>query len=228
MDPGQLAKMIDLTLLKPTATAEEVKMLCKEARKYGFICVVVHSHYVPLACKLLQGTEIKVGTVVGFPFGANLSEVKAYEARRAVELGASEIDIVINPGALKSKDLATLEYDIKSVVEEVKSVRSDAIVRVIIETCYLSDEEKVEACRAVVNGGADFVKTSTGFGSGEATVRDARLIRSVVRPKFGVKATGGIRNLEIALAMIEACVNRISASAGGKIVGELIDRSALT
>jgi len=225
LDPVELAQMIDLTLVKPLAFLMDIENLCRAAVRYRFICVMVNSCYVKLASRLLSGTDVRVGTVVGFPLGANLTEVKVFEAKRAIELGASEIDMVINLGFLKSGNIYAVEEDIRAVVEAVKSIRSDAVIKVIIETCYLTDDEKIEACRASVRAGADFVKTSTGFGSGGATVHDVELMRRVVGPNFGVKAAGGIRDLNTALKMIEAGANRIGASAGVRIIEELIART---
>lgn len=225
MDARDLAKMIDLTLLKPTATRSNIKLLCENAVKYGFICVVVNPCYVSYAYDLLRGSGVRVGTVVGFPLGANLTEVKVFEAKRAVEAGASEIDMVMNIGAFKSGDYQYVKNDILDVVEAVKSVRGDVIVKVIIETCYLNDKEKVLACSLIKEAGADFVKTSTGFGPGGATIRDVKLLRKSVGSSLGVKASGGIRDLKTALAMIEAGADRIGASAGVKIVEEMLRSS---
>ncbi len=226
MTPIKLAQLIDLTLLKPTATPSDIENLCRAALKYNFICVVVNPCYVKLAFKLLKNSKIRVGTVIGFPLGANLTETKVYEAKKAVELGASEIDMVMNIGALKAGNIDYVENDIKAVVEAVKEIKSNCIVKVIIETCYLTDEEKIMACKAIVRAKADFVKTSTGFGPKGATVHDVKLLREIVGPKFGVKAAGGIRDLDTALAMIKAGANRIGASAGIKIVEELIARTS--
>ena len=222
MDSMKLAKMIDLTLLKPTATKSDIEQLCKNAVHYGFICVVVNPCYVSLTYNLLRESEVKVCTVIGFPLGANLTEVKAYEAKRAVELGASEIDMVMNIGAFKSGDYDLVRNDIFEVVRSVKEIRDDVIVKVIIETCYLTDEEKIQACSIIREAGADFVKTSTGFGPVGATLHDVKLLRNAVGSSLGVKAAGGIRDLKTALAMIEAGANRIGASAGVKIVEEML------
>jgi len=215
---GQLAKMIDSTLLKPTATKDDIAKLCTEARRYGFGCVCVNPVYVSLAARLLKGTEVKVCSTVGFPFGSILSEVKAFEARRTVENGAREVDMVVNLCALKSGDLETVKRDIEMVVD-VKSLCSDLIVKVIIETDYLTSEEKVTACRLAKEAGADFVKTSTGLVGG-ATVEDVRLMRATVGADMGVKAAGGIRTLKDALAMIEAGANRIGTSTAVAIIEE--------
>ena len=215
----QLAKMIDYTLIKPTATKDDVVKLCKEAEKHGFWCVCVNSAYVSLAKQLLRGTDVKVASTAGFPFGSSLPEVKAFEARRAVENGASEIDMVINIGALKSGDYETVKRDIEMVVDLKRSHGKDLMIKVIIETCYLTREEKVTACNLAKEAGADFVKTSTGFVGG-ATVEDVRLMRQTVGKDMGVKAAGGIRTLKEALAMIEAEANRIGTSTGVAIIEE--------
>ncbi len=214
----QLAKMIDHTLIKPTATRNDIEKLCKEAERYGFGCICVNSMYVSLAKQLLKGTDVKVCSTAGFPFGASLPEVKAFEARRAVENGAREIDMVINIGALKSGDYETVKKDIETVVN-VKRSHSDLVIKVIIETGYLTTQEKVMACRLAKEAGADFVKTSTGLVGG-ATVEDVKLMRETVGKDMGVKAAGGIRTFKEALAMIEAGANRIGTSTGVAIIEE--------
>jgi len=212
----QLAKMIDYTQIKPTATKNDIEKLCKEAEKYGFGCVCVNSMYVSLANQLLKGTDVKVCSTVGFPFGATLPEVKTFEAKKAVERGAQEIDMVINIGALKSGDHGTVKKDIETVVN-VKRSHSDLVVKVIIETGYLTTQEKIMACRLAKEAGADFVKTSTGLVGG-ATVEDVKLMRETVGKDMGVKAAGGIRTFKEALAMIEAGANRIGTSTGVAII----------
>lgn len=216
---SQLAKMVDSTLLKPPATKDDIEKLCREAEKHGFGCVCVNPIYVSLATKLLKGTEVKVCSVIGFPFGSTLPEVKVFEARRAVEDGAREVDMVINIGALKSGDHGTVKQDIEMVVD-LKRLYSDLIVKVIIEAGYLTREEKVMACRLVKEAGADFVKTSTGIVGG-ATIEDVQLMRKTVGSDMGVKAAGGIRTLKDALAMIEAGANRIGTSSAVAIIEEL-------
>jgi len=216
---GQLAKMIDHTLIKPTATRDDVIKLCKEAEEHGFGCVCVNSAYVPLAKQLLKGTDVKIASTAGFPFGSSLPEVKAFEARKALERGASEIDMVLNIGTLKSGDYETVKRDIERVVDVKRSHGNDLVIKVIIETGYLTREEKVMACKIAKEAGADFVKTSTGFVGG-ATVEDVRLMREVVGRDMGVKAAGGIRTLKEALAMIEAGANRIGTSTGVAIIKE--------
>ena len=212
----QLVKIIDHTLVKPTATKDAVMKLCNEAEKYGFGCVCVNSAYVSLAAQMLMGTDVKVCSTVGFPFGAALTEVKAFEAKRAVENGASEIDMVINIGALKSGNYEKVKEDIKAVVD-VKRSHDNVIVKVIIETGYLTDEEKRKACKLAKEAGADFVKTSTGL-TGGATVEDVRLMRETVGEDMGVKAAGGIRNFEQASAMIEAGADRIGTSTAVAVI----------
>ena len=212
-----LAKMIDHTLVKPTATEDDVAKLCEEAEKYRFGSVCVNPTYVSLATQLLKETDVKVCSSVGFPFGVTLPEVKAFEARRALGNGACEIDMVINIGALKSRDYETVKRDIEAVVD-VKRYQNDVVVKVIIETGCLIDEEKVMACKLAKEAGADFVKTSTGFIKGGATVEDVRLMRETVGEDMGVKAAGGIRTFKQALAMIEAGANRIGTSTGVAII----------
>ncbi|MFQ6075330.1 MAG: deoxyribose-phosphate aldolase [Candidatus Bathyarchaeia archaeon] len=212
----QLAKTIDHTLLKPTATKDDIVRLCEEARRYGFASVCVSPYYVPLAANLLRETGVKVCTVIGFPLGATAPEVKIFEAEDAIRRGAREVDIVINLGALKSGDYALVRRDVEGVVRAAKP--KDVATKVIIEACFLTDEEKVKACTIAREAGADFVKTSTGFGSGGATVHDVELMRRTVGREMRVKAAGGIRTFEQAMSMIEAGATRIGASAGVAIV----------
>jgi deoxyribose-phosphate aldolase len=214
--PG-LAALIDHTILKPDATREDIERLCAEARANCFASVCVQPHWVPLCSELLLRTSVKVCTVIGFPHGMNKPETKCFEARRAVFDGATELDMVINVGALKSRDYATVERDIRAVVE---CGHPRATVKVILENAYLTDEEKVEGCALAKAAGADFVKTSTGFGPGGATVEDVALMRRVVGPEMGVKAAGGIRDAAIARRMIEAGATRLGASASLAIVQE--------
>ena len=211
-----LAKMIDHTLLKPDATQQEIAQLCFEARKYEFASVCVNPTWVKLCAQLLQGSSVKVCTVIGFPLGATSSETKAFETRTAIDQGATEIDMVINIGALKARDLETVAKDIRGVVNAAHS--RNIIVKVIIETSLLTDEEKTIACLISKEAGADFVKTSTGFAGGGATVQDVALMRKVVGPEMGVKASGGVRTFEDAESMIKAGATRIGASAGVKII----------
>ncbi|OUO90534.1 deoxyribose-phosphate aldolase [Cloacibacillus sp. An23] len=203
-----LAKYIDHTNLNPAATAADIKKLCEEARAYGFASVCVNSSRVKLAAYMLKDSGVAVCSVVGFPLGAMSAEAKAFEARCAANDGASEIDMVINVGLLKDGGLKAVEDDIRAVVQAVP----EAAVKVIIETCLLTDEEKIAACRAAEAAGAKFVKTSTGFSTGGATEHDVRLMRKAVSPAVKVKASGGIRDAETAKKMIEAGAERIGAS----------------
>lgn len=211
-----LARMIDHTLLKADATAAEVTKLCQEAAKHHFASVCVNPANVPLAAKLLKGTDVMVCTVIGFPLGASSSEVKAFETKKAIAEGAQEVDMVINIGALKSKQYKLVEDDIRAVVA---ACPQGITHKVIIETSLLNDEEKVTACALAKSAGADFVKTSTGFSTGGATAHDVALMRATVGPELGVKASGGVRDRQTALAMVKAGATRIGASASVAIVG---------
>jgi deoxyribose-phosphate aldolase len=213
---ADLARTIDHTLLKPDATEEQIRQLCLEARQFEFASVCVNPTWAPLAAELLRGARPLVCTVIGFPLGATLPEVKAFEAERAIAAGACEIDMVINVGALKSLHYDLVHRDIAGVVQKAR--RAGALVKVIIETGLLTDEEKVEACVLSQAAGADYVKTSTGFSTGGATVADVALMRRVVGAQMGVKASGGIRSAGDVSAMLEAGATRIGASAGVKIV----------
>jgi deoxyribose-phosphate aldolase len=212
------ASLVDHTLLKPEATDEDIRKLCHEAADYHFASVCVNPTWVRAASCNLRGTGIPVCTVIGFPLGATLADVKAYEARRAIFDGAREVDMVINVGALKSGDDCLVEHDIRSVVEVAHEY--DAICKVIIETALLTDDEKVRACLAAKKAGADFVKTSTGFAKGGATVADVALMRRTVGSELGVKASGGVKGLDDARKMVEAGATRIGASVGVKIAQE--------
>lgn len=212
-----IASMIDHTLLKPEATDKMIENLCNEAIENGFAAVCVNPFYVKKAKELLEGTDVKVATVVGFPLGANVKEVKAFETKRAIEDGAEEIDMVINIGALKSKDYVTVKEDIRAVVE---AAGDKAIVKVIIETCLLTDEEKVKACELAKEAGAHYVKTSTGFSKSGATVEDVKLMKETVGENMKVKASGGIRDYKTAKAMVDAGASRIGASSSIKIIEE--------
>ncbi len=213
-----LAHYIDHTLLKPDATDAQIAQLCYEARKYNFAAVCVNPSKIRLCAQLLKDTPVKIATVVGFPLGATPPEVKAYETRQAIEDGAHEIDMVINIGALKSKDYALVARDIATVVRTAQA--GGAITKVIIEAALLTDEEKVIACKLAKEAGAEYVKTSTGFASGGATVHDVALMRWAVGPEMGVKAAGGIKTYAEAMQMIEAGATRIGASASVKIMQE--------
>ncbi|MCA1607601.1 MAG: deoxyribose-phosphate aldolase [Acidobacteria bacterium] len=212
------ASLIDHTLLKPEATDEDIKKLCEEAARYRFASVCVNPTWVRAAACNLQGTGIPVCTVIGFPLGATLSDVKAYEARRSIFDGAREVDMVINVGALRSGDDCLVEHDIHSVVEVAHEY--NVTCKVIIETALLTDDEKVRACLAAKNAGADFVKTSTGFSKGGATVADIALMRRTVGAELGVKASGGVKGLDDARKLVEAGATRIGASVGVKIAQE--------
>ncbi|MGL5757094.1 MAG: deoxyribose-phosphate aldolase [Paraclostridium sp.] len=207
---NNIAKMIDHTVLKAVATTADIKKLCKEAKEYNFFSVCINPANIELAKKELEGSEVKVCTVIGFPLGANTSEVKAFETKDAIEKGADEVDMVINIGALKDKNYDYVLNDIKAVVD---AANKNALVKVIIETCYLTDEEKKIACELSVKAGTDFVKTSTGFGTGGSTPEDIKLMRDVVGPNIGVKASGGVRTQDDAKAVISAGCSRIGASA---------------
>jgi deoxyribose-phosphate aldolase len=217
IDKKAMAAMIDHTILKPGATREQVIQLCKEALEYGFASVCVNPCNVSLVSQQLKGSAVKTCSVIGFPLGANTTEIKALEAQKAIADGADEIDMVIAVGALKAGDLDYVEKDIAAVVKACGST----IVKVIIETCLLTDAEKETVCGLAKKAGAAFVKTSTGFSTGGATAADVALMRRVVGDSMGVKASGGIRNLQDALAMVEAGASRIGASAGVVIMAEM-------
>lgn len=213
-----LNKYFDHTLLKPEATPEQIDALCMEAISADFYSVCVNSCYVPQVSKALSGSDVKTCSVVGFPLGACSTEVKSFETKYACENGASEVDMVINVGMLKSMNYEFVQNDIAEVVKAAHSF--DALVKVIIETCLLSDDEIVKACELAEAAGADFVKTSTGFNSGGAKVSDVRLMKKTVGDRLRVKASGGIRDLETVEAMIEVGADRIGASAGVQIIEE--------
>ncbi|MBY6267717.1 deoxyribose-phosphate aldolase, partial [Parageobacillus thermoglucosidasius] len=194
---NNIAKMIDHTLLKADTTKAQIVKLCEEAKQYGFASVCVNPTWVATAAELLKGTDVKVCTVIGFPLGANTPETKAFETKNAIENGATEVDMVINIGALKDGNDDLVERDIRAVVEAAKG---KALVKVIIETCLLTEEEKVRACQLAVKAGADYVKTSTGFSTGGATTEDVALMRKTVGPNIGVKASGGVRDIKSAMA----------------------------
>jgi deoxyribose-phosphate aldolase len=221
-----LASLIDHTLLKPDATKEEVEQLCREAAQFCFASVCVNPNWVSLCRELLRNSGVKVCTVIGFPLGAHLPDIKAYETKRAIEQGAEEVDMVINIGALKSRDYALVEQDIHGVVS---ASAGRALVKVILETALLTRDEKIMGCTLAKAAGADFVKTSTGFGGGGATVEDVQLMRETVGPEMGVKASGGVRTRDDAEKMVAAGATRLGASAGVKIVrGESAPEPAST
>ena len=213
----ELASYIDHTLLKPEASREQIRAVCNEAKQYHFASVCVNPCWIPLIAGELKGSGVSVCCVIGFPLGASAPSVKAEEARTAVAAGAGEIDMVINIGAVKSGDWELVREDIAAV----NAAKGTAKLKVIIETCLLTDEEKVRVCQIAKEVGADFVKTSTGFSTGGATVHDVELMRKTVGPEMGVKASGGVRTLADALAMIEAGASRLGASAGVKIIEAL-------
>lgn len=214
LSPRDLAQHIDHTLLKPEATSEQIRALCVEAREHAFWSVCVNGAHVALAASLLEDSPVKVAAVVGFPLGASGPDVKRFETETAIDLGAQEIDLVISIGGLKDGNHRAVLRELRDVVEAAEGVP----VKVILETCLLSREEKLAACSLVVESGARFVKTSTGFSTGGATLDDVRLMREAVGPRFGVKASGGIRDTATALAMIEAGATRLGTSAGVAIV----------
>lgn len=215
---GNVAGLIDHTLLKPDATRQDIEKLCKEAAEFKFATVCVNPAWVSTCARLLRGTSVGVCSVVGFPLGATVADVKHFEAQRVLFDGAREVDMVINIGALKSGDLRTVERDIEAVTEPCRT--AGALSKVIIEAAYLTDDEKVSACSLAKAAGADYVKTSTGFGPSGATVADVALMRRIVGSDMGVKAAGGVRDLEGLKAMVAAGASRVGASAGVRIVQE--------
>ena len=221
----ELAKMIDHTFLKPDATEAQISKLCDEALKYQFCSVCVNPFWVPFAAQILTGSSVKVCTVIGFPLGATLSASKAYEATESIYLGAKEVDMVLNVGAMKTGKLDLVLTDIQAVVN---AATGRALVKVILETGFLTEAEKIKACELCSQAGADFVKTSTGFGPGGATVDDIALMRRTVGPKIGVKASGGVRDYATTIAMIEAGANRIGTSSGIAIISNLSQNSPST
>ena len=210
----EIARMIDHTLLKQDASSEAIVKLCAEAKEFHFASVCVNPGFVPLAAKELKGTDVKVCTVVGFPLGATLPESKAYEAKLAIEAGATEVDMVLNDSMAKEHNYAYIEDEVRLV----KKACGKILLKVILETCLLTDEEITECCKACVRAGADYVKTSTGFSKGGATVEAVKVMRAAVGPNIGVKASGGIHNRAEADAMVEAGASRIGASCGVAIV----------
>ncbi|MBX3051026.1 MAG: deoxyribose-phosphate aldolase [Caldilineaceae bacterium] len=229
LSPEDVAARIDHTALKPATTEAEIRHLCSEALEYNFASVCINPTWVPLAAELLADSPVKVCTVVGFPLGATLPAVKAYESTAAIAAGAEEVDMVINIGLLKDGDYDAAREDIRGVVEAARAAGGrgrPVIVKVIIETALLNEHEKRMACILAVEAGADFVKTSTGFSGGGATVEDIRLMRQVVGPEMGVKASGGIRTAEAALALLDAGATRLGVSAGVTIMQELSGEQA--
>lgn len=219
----KIAALIDHTALKPDTSKEQIIELCKEAIEYGFASVCVNPCYVKLCSELLKNHPVKVCTVIGFPLGVTTTAVKVAEASEAVQNGATEVDMVINVCAVKSKDFDYVKNDIEAVVQAVKG---KALVKVILETCLLTQDEKIMCCNICKDAGADFVKTSTGFSTGGASIEDIKLMRSIVKPNLGVKASGGIRDYKTAKAMVDAGASRIGASASLAIVnGEKEDNN---
>lgn len=213
--PQDIARMIDHTLLKPDATEDGIRKICQEAKENHFASVCVNPCYVPLCAAELKGSDVNVCTVIGFPLGANSSATKAFETRDAIENGAQEVDMVVNIGKIKSKQWVDVSRDIEAVVQAAKG---KALTKVILETCLLSDAEKTKVSEICKQAGADFVKTSTGFSTGGATVEDIALMRKVVGPDMGVKASGGVRDAKTAKAMIEAGATRLGTSSGIAII----------
>jgi deoxyribose-phosphate aldolase len=226
LTPAGLAALIDHTLLKPDASEAQVRRLCQEALHYHFASVCVNAGWVPRCAELLTGSEVKVCSVAGFPLGATLSEVKAFEAATAIRAGAHEVDMVLAIGRLKGGDYAAVYEDVEAVA--IAAHEAGALLKVILETALLSDEEKVAGAVLAKTAGADFVKTSTGFGGGGATVADVRLLRQVVGPDLGVKASGGVRSAATALELVAAGATRIGASASVPIIEELAANPAMT
>ena len=222
MNNAELAKMIDHTILKANATQSDIEKLCEEAKEYNFASVCVNPYWVPLASDLLKNSTVKVCTVIGFPLGATSSESKASETEIAILQGADEVDMVINVGAMKNNQTDIVEKDIFSVVNSArktgKAQNKNITVKVILETCYLTKDEIKNACLCAKNAGADFVKTSTGFGTGGATVEDVKLMKETVGSSIEIKASGGIRDYETAIKMIEAGATRLGTSSGIAIV----------
>lgn len=219
MQTETIASMIDHTILKPETTIAQVRQLCDEALRYKFASACANPVFVPLVAEMLRGSSVKVCSVAGFPLGATATDTKVFEAQEAIQHGAQEIDMVMNVGALKSRDESMVEDDIRRVADACH--RGHAICKVILENCLLSHEEKVRACKIAVDAGADYVKTSTGFASAGATVEDVALMRGLVGPKIGVKASGGIRTLEDVKKLIAAGATRIGTSSGVKIMQQI-------
>ena len=219
----QFSKLIDYTLLRPTATGDDIVRFCEEAKQYHFAAVVILPFWVPLAVRQLEGSDVKVCTTIGFPHGMNTRATKVYEARNAVTQGAEELDVVINVGAMKSGDYEYVAHELTDIIGSARlsGMTTDSkrtLVKVIIETPYLTNEEKIKACEIVRDSGADFVKTSTGTAPNGATVEDIQLIRTVIGPTIGVKAAGGIRTIEHAMDLLDAGANRLGTSTGVALV----------
>jgi deoxyribose-phosphate aldolase len=222
---NELASKIDLTLLKPDATINDIENLCKNAIKYKFWSVCVNPFFVKFVSEKLKKYNIYTCTVIGFPLGATTISTKIFEACEALDNGANEIDMVMNISAFKSKNYEYVKNEIKNIVEESKIRKPESIIKVIIETCLLTNEEKSIACDIIISSGADFVKTSTGFSKSGATIEDVKLLKKIVNGKLKIKASGGIRNLKQALDMIEAGADRIGTSHGVEIIEEILNIS---
>lgn len=222
---NELASKIDLTLLKPDATINDIENLCKNAIKYKFWAVCINPFFVKFVSEKLKKHNIYTCTVIGFPLGSTTTSTKLFEACEALENGANEIDMVMNISAFKSRNYEYVKNEIKNIVEESKRRKPESIIKVIIETCLLTNEEKNIACNIIISAGADFVKTSTGFSKSGATIEDVKLLKSIVNGKLKIKASGGIRNLKQALDMIEAGADRIGTSHGIEIIEELLNIS---
>lgn len=214
----KLAKMIDHTMLKPTATADQIKKLCSEAKEFGFASVCINPCYVPLAADMLKETDVKVCTVVGFPLGANTTRTKIFEAQDAIENGAVELDYVVNIGDVLDGRLELVKQEMIQFADLRKKYTFPVLIKIILETCFLSEEQIVKVCELARETGIDFVKTSTGFGTGGAAIEHVRLMRETVGPELGVKASGGVRDWRTAEAMAQAGANRIGTSSGIEIV----------
>jgi deoxyribose-phosphate aldolase len=219
----RLAAIIDHTLLKPEAQPNHIANLCAEARAYSFASVCVNPNYVALAAERLAGSAVNVCTVIGFPLGANATETKVFETELAIKHGAREVDMVISIGALKSGNYALVEHDIKAVADTARS--NGALCKVIVETCLLSEEEKITVCGMVTRAGADFIKTSTGFSTGGATLADVRLMRQHIGTNVQIKASGGVRDIQFAMQLIEAGATRLGTSSGVALVQAMVDAS---
>lgn len=222
MTKEELAKSIEYTLLKPTATAPMITKLCEEARQYHFACVAVNLCWVPLCARLLKGSGVSVCTGIGFPLGATATAIKVEEAKLAIAQGAREVDVVINIGKAKEGDWKAVQDELMAIAAVAKPL---ATMKVILETCYLTDAEKIEVCKAALACGADYVKTSTGFGAAGATIEDVKLMRSTLGTKMKVKASGGIKTLDDALALLEAGAARLGTSSGVSIMEEFARRA---
>jgi deoxyribose-phosphate aldolase len=221
MNRLELAKRIDHTLLRPTGTCADIERLCEEALQYHFASVCIQPCWLKIAVRHLEGSDVAVGTVVGFPLGANMPAIKLYEAEQALAAGATELDMVIALPALKSGDWRTVHHEIEQIASLCRSAKPAAVLKAIIECCYLTPEEKIQATRVVAESGADFVKTSTGFGEGGATVEDVRLLRAAAPPALKVKAAGGIRTLSLALELLRAGADRIGTSSGVTLLQQM-------